>query len=111
MNMVQFKCFEISIVAHAMALSIPAGVGTLWDLYDTGASHHMSPAANKELFKAHGIGDMVITIPSVGFNLISIGRIDDAGYHANFGSGRCVITNTKGSYKTFTYAWDMPHCQ
>ena len=52
-----------------------------WDLYDSGASHHMSPcredfidfhdipakpltAANKEVFSAVGMGDMIVSIPN-----------------------------------------------
>jgi transposase InsO family protein len=96
-----------------------------WDLYDSGASHHMSPqredfinyveipeklltAANKEIFTAVGMGDMVVSIPNgdkeakmklscvlytlaLGFTLISIGQIDEAGYFSTFGGGKCEI--------------------
>ena len=78
-----------------------------WDLYDSGVSHHMSPqredfinyeeipkkpltTANKEIFLAVGMGDMIVSIlnrdgeakmkltwvlytPALGFTLISIG--------------------------------------
>ena len=54
---------------------------TAWDLYDSGASHHMSPckedfinyheiperpltAANKQTFSAVGMGNMIISIPN-----------------------------------------------
>ena len=53
----------------------------IWDLYDSGASHHMSPChedfvsfkdiapcplttANQEAFMAHGIGDLIIMVPN-----------------------------------------------
>ena len=96
-----------------------------WDLYDSGASHHMSPkredfinyveipekpltAANKEIFSAVGMGDMIVSIPNgdkeakikltrvlympaLGFTLISIGRIDEAGHYSTFGGGKCEI--------------------
>jgi hypothetical protein len=56
------------------------GIGPQWDLYDSGASHHMSPcrddfvnfreippksltAANSESFVATGTGDMIIITP------------------------------------------------
>jgi hypothetical protein len=37
----------------------------------------------------------VLYTPDVGFVLISIGRIDDAGYFATFSGGRCKILNPK----------------
>lgn len=101
------------------------------DLYDSGATHHMSPyrddftsfrempaksmsAANQQQFHATGVGEMIIPVPNppqdatrirlmdvlytpaLGFNLVSIGRIDDAGYTATFAAGRCVIVNAEG---------------
>lgn len=97
---------EVSKTAHAYASIVPSGE-CVWDLYDSGASHHMSPcqedfvsfqdiapkalmAANKESFTAHGIGDVIISVPkgdtanrmrltrvlftpAIGFTLISIG--------------------------------------
>lgn len=102
------------------------------DLYDSGASHHMSPflddfavftarearplnAANQQQFQALGIGEMVVPVPNapamdshmrltdvlytpdLGFNLVSIGRIDDAGYSATFSGGTCVISDAAGN--------------
>lgn len=106
-----------------------ASTGQRIDLYDSGASHHMSPyrdsfvtfreitprglkAANQEEFSATGMGDVLIRVPnspkpsvirltsvlytpSIGFNLISIGRIDDAGYEARFKGGQCTILDPK----------------
>ena len=136
--------FSMSYAAAALAQADRDGSGHLWDLYDTGASHHMSPchedfitfqatqpytlsAANQQPFLAHGFGDMEIRVPvngtyskitlthvlytpTVGFNLVSIGRIDDAGYISIFAYGRGeiwtqddilvgVIPKTNGVYK------------
>ena len=116
---------DLSDLDAGLALSVQKKPEDGWDLYDSGASHHMCPyrkdfitfdaippysltAANKESFKAHGVGDIAVTVPNgdsatkmkltkalytpdVGFVLISIGRIDDAGYFATFGGGRCKI--------------------
>ena len=35
----------------------------------------------------------VLYLPKIGFTLISISRIDDAGYIATFGGGKCLISN------------------
>ncbi|PIL28794.1 transcription factor [Ganoderma sinense ZZ0214-1] len=112
-------------VANAASPSQPI------DLYDSGASHHMSPhrqdfaslsetkmtlnAANQQTFRAEGVGEMVIPVPNgttadtnirlkdvlytpeVGYNLISVGRIDDAGYSTTFSDGHCVIVDPEGS--------------
>ncbi|OJT11681.1 Retrovirus-related Pol polyprotein from transposon TNT 1-94, partial [Trametes pubescens] len=102
------------------------------DLYDSGATHHMSPyredfasftatadkklsAANQQHFHAKGVGKMVIPVPNtpnadsqitltdvlytpaLGFNLISVGRIDDAGCSATFAGGQCVILDAHGT--------------
>ena len=95
-------------IANAVTPSQPI------DLYDSGASHHMSPhrqdfallseakmilnAANQQTFRAEGVGEMVIPVPNppgadtriclkdvlytpdLRYNLISIRRIDDAGF-------------------------------
>ncbi|GBE84202.1 hypothetical protein SCP_0601800 [Sparassis crispa] len=100
------------------------------DLYDSGASHHMSPfredfltfhetmpqplnAANQQDFVATGVGDMIIAVPNspgptkmkltrvlytpaIAFNLISIGRIDDAGCTVTFGGQHCEIRDRDG---------------
>jgi hypothetical protein len=63
-------------------------------------------AANKQQFNAVGSGEMVIDVPDgmdiskmkltevlyspeVGYTLISIGRLDEAGFSATFGQGQC----------------------
>ena len=70
-------------------------------------------AANQELFSATGIGEMTVRIPNgqdytdvtlrdvlyapkMGITLISVGRIDEAGYTATFKGGACTISNSKG---------------
>ena len=67
-------------------------------------------AANQESFSAIGMGDMTIHLPNgatttqiklrdvlyapnMGSTLISVAKIDDAGYSATFASGKCVIRN------------------
>jgi hypothetical protein len=35
-------------------------------------------------------------IPGIGYTLISIGKIDDAGYTTTFGGGKCVIRDSEG---------------
>ena len=71
----------IPVTAVVTASATPGDAGCKWDLYDSGASHHMSPcredfidfkeippfsltAANNEAFKAYGIGDVFVTLPS-----------------------------------------------
>lgn len=70
--------------------------------------------ANQEQFYAIGTGDMSISVPNkdgeskirltevlhapkLGVTLISIGRIDEAGYSCIFSGGELVINDTKGS--------------
>ena len=65
-------------------------------------------AANNHRFNALGKGEMVIDIPNgieisqlrltevlyspeVGYTLVSIGRLDEKGFTARFGEGKCVI--------------------
>jgi hypothetical protein len=65
-------------------------------------------AANKQKFKASEKGEMVIDVPNgievsqlrltevlyspeVGYMLVSIGRLDENGFSATFGDGKCVI--------------------
>ena len=69
-------------------------------------------AVDKETFDALGVGQMVVTTkfngkpvkitlkdtlyaPQITFTLISIGRCDDAGYHAEFVHNKCIIKNLK----------------
>jgi hypothetical protein len=95
------------------------------ELYDSGASRHMSPfqhkfvtyqsippcavvTANKCLFHAEGIGDLQIEVPNgksstsvllkdslyapqIGFTIVSIGRIANAGYSVSFKNNSCNI--------------------
>jgi hypothetical protein len=68
--------------------------------------------ANKEIFSAVRMGDMIVSVPNrdrevniklarvlytpaLGFTLISIGRIDEAGYYSTFGGGKCEIQTGK----------------
>ncbi|PIL29342.1 hypothetical protein GSI_09393 [Ganoderma sinense ZZ0214-1] len=102
------------------------------DLYDSSATHHMSPyredfltfqeipphdltAANQQPFQATGVGDMLLPVPNdpapssnirlrrvlyapeLRYNLVSVGRIDDAGFTTTFASGECVITDHNGA--------------
>jgi hypothetical protein len=65
-------------------------------------------AANKEMFSTIGKGDLVIDIPNndsftklrltdvqyspnVAYTLVSIGRLDEEGFTATFGHGKCVL--------------------
>jgi hypothetical protein len=65
-------------------------------------------AANKGKFSALGKGEMVIDVPNgvevsqlrltevlyspeVGYTLVSIGRLDEKGFTATFGDGKCII--------------------
>ena len=100
------------------------------ELYDSGTTRHISPyrqdfvtyhdiplwpfkAANKQLFDALGMGEMVIEVPNgmeacqlrltevlyspeVGYTLVSIGRLDELGYTTTFADGQCVITDPDG---------------
>ena len=106
------------------------GIDLQWDLYDSGASHHMSPCrgdfvnfweipmksltvANSKSFVATGTGDMIITTPhgeerikirlthilytpAVGFTLVSISCIDNAGFYSTSGGGQCEIRAPDG---------------
>lgn len=71
-------------------------------------------AANQQEFFAVGSGDMVIDVPDgvdaaklrltevlyspeVGYTLISVGRLDEAGYSATFGQGECEIRDPDGA--------------
>jgi len=114
------------------ALAIVPGLseGQRCDLYDSGATHHMTPyrdefttfhqmppkhltAANQGSFTADGFGDVIISVPNgdriskirlqsvlytpaVGFSLVSISRIDDAGFSVTFGNQYCTIHNKVG---------------
>jgi len=70
-------------------------------------------AANKQDFQAVGKGKMVIDIPNgadisqlhltevlyspkVGYTLVSVGRLNDHGFLATFGGGKCVVRGPDG---------------
>jgi hypothetical protein len=70
-------------------------------------------AANKSSFSVIGCGDMVVDVPSgvdsgkihltevlyspeVGYTLISIGRLDDAGITTTFSNGTCTMRGPDG---------------
>jgi hypothetical protein len=70
-------------------------------------------AANKQDFNAVGKGEMVIDVPNgadisqlrltevlyapeVGYTLVSVGRLDDNGFSATFGGGKCVLRGPDG---------------
>lgn len=70
-------------------------------------------AANKSGFSAVGMGDLVVDVPNgvdtsklqltevlyspeVGYTLISIGRLDDAGYTTTFSNGTCMMHGPDG---------------
>ncbi len=114
----------------ALSSTDPGLQDVIWDLYDSGASHHMYPyhdefltfepipayplsAVNKETFQAHGVGSIDVLVPNgenktrirlmkvlytpdVGYGLISVGKIDDAGYYSTFGGSHCIISNGDG---------------
>jgi len=85
---------------------------------DQFTSYHDIPprpftAANQQSFDATGTGDMVIEVPDgvdtsklaltevlyspeIGYTLISVGRLDDAGFSATFGQGKCEIRGSDG---------------
>ena len=120
---------EVEAVA-AVLTEIAPSAGPRIELYDSGATQHLSPyrdqftsyqdipprpftAANQQSFDATGTGDMVIEVPDgvdisklaltevlyspeVGYTLISVGRLDDAGYTATFGQGKCEIRGSDG---------------
>lgn len=70
-------------------------------------------AANKQNFSAVGMGELVVNVPNganssklrltevlyspeVGYTLVSIGRLDENGFSANFSGGKCIITGPDG---------------
>ena len=38
----------------------------------------------------------VLYSPKVGYTLVSVGRLDDNGFSATFGAGKCVIRGPDG---------------
>ena len=70
-------------------------------------------AANKQSFSAVGKGELVVDVPNgtdssklrltevlyspeVGYTLVSVGRLDENGFSANFSGGRCTIMGPDG---------------
>src|SRR6202522_4191402 len=70
-------------------------------------------AANKQTFSSTGKGELVIDVPSgtgdtqlrlhdvlysaeVGYTLVSVGRLDEAGFTVKFGGGKCVLVGEDG---------------
>jgi len=70
-------------------------------------------AANKQDFQAIGKGEMVIDMPNgtdisqlcltevlyspkVGYTLMSVGRLNDSGFSATFGGGKCIVRGPDG---------------
>ena len=70
-------------------------------------------AANKQSFSTVGKGDLIIDIPdgdnftqlrltdvqyspNVAYTLVSIGRLDEEGFTATFGQGKCVLKGPDG---------------
>lgn len=83
------------------------------ELYDSGASRHMSPfqhrftnlrsipprpiiAANNRVFYANGLGDLKVDVPDMTLTVISISKIASAGYAVSFEGQECKIKNKKG---------------
>ena len=65
-------------------------------------------AANKQTFSTTGKGDLVVDVPcgdgatqlrlhdvlysaEVGYTLVSVGRLDEAGFTVSFGGGKCTL--------------------
>ena len=88
-------------------------------------------AANKQMFSTIGKGDLVIDVPNgdtftklrltdvqyspnVAYTLGSIGRLDDEGYTAKFGKGKCVLEGPDGEkigevLRTMRKAYKVEH--
>ena len=77
-------------------------------------------AANKRPFSTTAKGELVINVPhsittsnlhltkvfyspKVSYMLVSVGKLDDAGFHVAFGEGKCIITG-----KDSTTIGDVP---
>ena len=71
-------------------------------------------AANQQTFSTTGVGELMIDVPNgdghfcklrltgvqyspeIAYTLVSIGQLDEAGFSALFGSGKCVIRGPDG---------------
>lgn len=91
---------------YALLANVGADRSKRTELYDSGASRHMSS------FEAIGKGDMYVSLPNgksrsrillkdvlyapkMGVTLISISRLDAAGFAALFRDSRCRIFDSK----------------
>ena len=115
----------------AMPASIDSPTSRRMELYDSGTTCHISPyrdafetyttippkpftAANRQVFNATGIGEMVVDIPNrydvsrlrltevlsskeVGYTLVSVGHLDELGLSTTFADGFCTIQGTGAS--------------
>jgi len=71
-------------------------------------------AANQQAFDAIGQGELIVEVPNgsestslrlegafyapeVGYTLVSMGQLDEAGFFATIGGGECVITDPDGN--------------
>ena len=80
---------------------------THFEKFQTITPHHFR-AANKQTFSTTGKGELVIDIPNgngetqfrlhdvlysaeVGYTLVSVGRLDEAGFTVRFGGGKCML--------------------
>ena len=115
-------------------VTMPAGSSTptprCMELYDSSATQHILPyhdsfetysditpkpftAANKQVFSATGMGDMIVEVPNgynvsrlhltevlfsckVGYTLVLIGWLDELGFSTTFTEGFCTIHGTDG---------------
>src|SRR5271168_2704740 len=90
-------------------------------------------AANKQTFSTTGTGELVVDVPNgsgrtqlrlqgvlysaeVGYTLVSIGRLDEAGFTVSFGGGKCVLVGEDGVEvgvvpKTSTRVYRVDHEQ
>jgi hypothetical protein len=101
------------------------------EVYDSGCTRHITPyrdvvenfietspksfrAANKQNFKAVGMGKMTIDVPNgihisqlrltevlyspeVGYTLVSVGCLDKNGFSVTFANGKCMIQGPDGT--------------
>ena len=114
----------------AMAASVDSPTSRCMELYDSGTTRHILPyhdafetyttippkpftAANRQVFNATGIGEMVVDVPNgydisrlrltevlyskeVGYMLVSVGRLDELRLSTTFADGFYTIRGTDG---------------
>ncbi len=118
-------------VAAAVITPVSDDRGERVELYDSGATRHISPyksafssyttldppiylnAANQQKFPAIGVGSLaihapnggsqstivlseVLHAPTVGYTLVSLGALDQKGYHTSIGSGHLDLFGPGG---------------